>query len=361
MRAIALLLLVLTGLAFRPALGQTNASDLEAVVVTDLGTFRFEFASDKAPKHVEHFMKLVKQGYYDGSAFFRVVANGLVQGGDPLLKNPKTPKALWGSGGLNLLAGEYSDVKHERGVVSTVRIPGKENSDGAQFFICVSPQTALDGKFSAFGRVTEGMEVVQAISVVKAGANQMAEVPVRIQKITLEKKKVEPFVGATPEQMRRTVTLKTSLGTVKLKMHPEWAPEHVRNFLKLTETGWFNGTGFHRVLKGFVAQGGMGDTRIVGGEKKGHPADRWVRTLKGEFRADLKHTRGMVSMARNDEPDSAATSFFLMLDAAPHLDGQYTIFAEVVAGMEVLEAFDKLEVKEEAPVVRVELVEAVLE
>src|SRR5579862_4178724 len=105
-------------------------ADLEAVVATDLGTFRFEFAADKAPKHVEQFMARARQGYYDGSAFHRVVANGIIQGGDPLLKNPKTTRALWGSGGLNLLAGEISDMKYERGVVSTVSIPGKSNSEG---------------------------------------------------------------------------------------------------------------------------------------------------------------------------------------------------------------------------------------
>ena len=155
--------LVAGGSAFAPSLRAQSPSDMEAVITTDMGTIRFEFASDKAPKHVDQFIRLTRQGYYDGSAFFRVVANGIVQGGDPLLKNPKTPRNLWGTGGLNLLAGEYSDLKHERGVVSTVRIPDKPNSDGAQFFICVSPQTALDGKFSAFGRVTEGMDVVDGL------------------------------------------------------------------------------------------------------------------------------------------------------------------------------------------------------
>src|SRR6478736_265729 len=93
-------------------LGAASASAQEAVVETTLGTFRFEFAPDKAPKHVEQFLKLAREGYYDGSAFFRVVANGIIQGGDPLLKNPKTDKNLWGTGGLNLLKAEFSDMKH---------------------------------------------------------------------------------------------------------------------------------------------------------------------------------------------------------------------------------------------------------
>src|SRR5215472_11167276 len=130
----ALLALTLTiGLqAQTPAPG-----DAEAVVTTSAGVFRFEFAAAEAPKHVALFMANAAKGYYDGSAFHRVVLNGMIQGGDPLLKNPKTPKNLWGTGGLNLQAPEISSMKHERGVVSTPNIPGKANSDGAQFFVCV--------------------------------------------------------------------------------------------------------------------------------------------------------------------------------------------------------------------------------
>jgi cyclophilin family peptidyl-prolyl cis-trans isomerase len=332
--------------------------EVEAVVTTDLGSFRFEFAPDKAPKHVAQFIKLAREGYYDGSAFHRVVAYGIIQGGDPLLKDPKTPRNLWGTGGLNLLASEFSELKHERGVVSTVRIPSKPDSDGSQFFVCVSPQPPLDSQFSAFGRVTEGMDVVERISQAPVGADGVTEKPVRILKVTIEKKKVQPFLNATPDEMRKTVTLKTTLGTIKIKMEPDWAPNHVRNFLMLTATGWYNGTAFHRVVKDFVVQGGMGEMRSSG---PNHPADRWVHPLKGEFKADIKHTRGIVSMARTDDPDSATTSFFLMLGPAPHLDGQYSAFGRVVEGMDVLAAFEKEEVTGETPKRRLELIEATID
>jgi cyclophilin family peptidyl-prolyl cis-trans isomerase len=332
--------------------------DLEAVVATDLGTFRFEFAPDRAPKHVLQFLTLAHQGYYDGSAFFRVVANGIIQGGDPLLKDPKTGRDLWGTGGLNLLAGETSGLKHERGVVSAVRIPNKPNSDGAQFFVCLFPQPALDGQFSAFGRVTEGIDVVERISQAPVGADGLTETPVRILKVAIEKKKMEPFLTATLDEMRKTVTLKTTLGSIKIKMEPDWAPNHVRNFLKLVSTGWYDGTAFHRLAKSFVLQGGMGNTRTG---HPTHPADRWVRPLKGEFRDDLKHDRGIVSMAHADDPDSATTSFFLVLGAAPHLDGKYTVFGRVVAVMEVLDAFEKEEVDGETPKRRLELIEATID
>jgi len=318
--------------------------------------FRFEFAADKAPKHVEQFIRRARAGYYNGSAFHRVVANGIIQGGDPLLKDAKTPKNLWGTGGLNLMPGEYSDMKHERGVVSTVRIPDKPDSDGSQFFVCVYPQATLDGKFSAFGRVNEGMDVVENISRVPAGENGFTEKPVRILTVAIEKKKVQPFVTATPDELRRTVTLKTTVGLIRIQLEPDWAPNHVRNFLMLTSTGWYNGTAFHRLVKGFVAQGGMPDTRPAG--TPAHPADRWVHTLKGEFRDDVKHTRGIVSMARTDDPDSATTSFFLMLGDAPHLDGKYSAFGRIIEGMEVLEAFEKEEVDGESPKRRLEILEA---
>jgi cyclophilin family peptidyl-prolyl cis-trans isomerase len=332
-------------------------ADLEAVVTTEAGSFRFEFASAKAPKHVEQFIRLARQGYYDGSAFHRVVLNGIIQGGDPLLKDPKTARSLWGTGGLNLLASEFSDMKHERGVVSTVRLPDKANSDGSQFFVCVVAQPSLDGQYSSFGRVTEGMDVVEHISRVPAGENGITNNPVRILTVTIEKKKVAPFLDTAIEDLPKTVTLKTILGTIRIRMRPDWAPEHVRNFLMLTSTGWYNGTAFHRVVKGFVVQGGMGDQRSSG---PAHPADRLVHTLRGEFRDDVKHTRGIVSMARADDPDSASTSFFLMLGDAPHLDGKYSAFGQVIDGMEVLDAFEKEELDGETPKRRLEVIEAAI-
>jgi cyclophilin family peptidyl-prolyl cis-trans isomerase len=348
LHAAALLICAATGLA-----AQTPA-ELETVVKTEAGSFRFEFAPDAAPKHVSQFISRAREGYYNGSAFHRVVANGMIQGGDPLLKNPGTPKNLWGTGGLNLLPAEFG-MKHDRGTVSTVSIPNKADSDGAQFFVCVVPQPSLDGHYSAFGRVTEGMDVVEKISRTSADKAGIVDQPIRILTVTIEPKKVEPFLTATPAELRRTVTLKTTLGTLKIQTEPDWAPENVRAFLKLTSTGWYNGTNFHRVVKGFAAQGGTPNERASGPT---HPADRWVHPIKGEFRAEVKHDRGIVSMARADDPDSATSSFFLVLGPSPHLDGQYSAFGRVVAGMDVLDAMEREAVDGETPKRRVELIEA---
>ena len=336
------------------ASAQTDA-EVEAVVTTSLGAFRFEFFPDKAPQHVEQFIRLAREGYYDGSAFHLAYLNGAIQGGDPLLKEPDTPRELWGSGGLKMLSEEISDVKHDRGVVSTIRIPDVPDSDGAQFFVCLAPQPALDGEYSAFGLVNEGIEVVQEISQQPLAEDGKLVEPVRILTITIEPKKQEPFLSATPDEMRRTVTLQTTLGSMKLQMVPDWAPENVRNFLKLVATGWLNGTEFHRIAKGFVVQGGTGYTRSSGPT---HSADRWVRPVKAELRADVQHVRGIVSMAHGDDPDSATTSFFIVLGDSPALDNQYSAFARVVEGIEVLDAFEMEEVEGEKPKRRLEVVEA---
>ena len=367
------LTLILSGLAIA-AIGQQKKRDaqtspadavvsaeeaalLEAVITTDLGIIRFELFPNKALKHSQQFVKLARAGFYDGSAFHRVIPRGLVQGGDPQLKDPQTPRERWGAGALSQIADEFSDIKHVRGVVSAVRIPGQANSGGAQFFICASPQPQLDGQFSAFGQVTEGIDVVDRISLAPTDSNGLTATPIRIISIKIERKKPEPFKDATVDQMRKDVLLHTSLGYITLEMDPELAPEHVRNFLKLVESGWFDHTAFHRVIPGFVIQGGVGSTRA---DNKPHPADKWVHKLKGEFSRTALHIRGALSMARTSDPDSADTSFFIVLGPATHLDGKYTIFGKVVDGFDTIELIEKAARHGETPDQRIELIEAAI-
>jgi peptidyl-prolyl cis-trans isomerase B (cyclophilin B) len=334
-----------------------EAAQLEAIITTGLGVIRFEFLPGKAPKHVQQFIKLARSGFYDGSAFHRVFPRSIIQGGDPLLKDPQTPRERWGTGGLNQIADEFSDLKHIRGTVSTVRIPGQANSGGAQFFICAYAQPQLDGQFSAFGMVTEGMDVVEQMSMAPADSNNLMVTPVKIVSIKIEHKKLEPFKDATVDQMRRDVLLHTSMGDITLEMDPDLAPEHVRNFLKLVESGWYDHTEFHRIIPGFVIQGGLGSTRAG---NKPHPADRWVHKLKGEFSHTVLHTRGVLSMARASDPDSAETSFFIVLGPATHLDGKYTIFGRVLDGFDTIELIEKTPRHGETPDQRIELIEAVI-
>ena len=120
---------------------------------------------------------------------------------------------------------------------------------------------------------------------------------------------------------------------IKLELYPEIAPKTVENFEKLVKDGFYNGLTFHRIIRGFMIQGGCPNGNGMGGPG-------WK--IKGEFAAngwknDLKHTKGVISMARAGHPDSAGSQFFIMHEDAPHLDGQYAAFGKVVEGIEVVD------------------------
>src|SRR5213594_3914959 len=144
------------------ALGQAPQRGIDlnqqAVVATSEGTFVLSFYPEKAPKHVQLFLKLAAEGAYDGTLFHRVIKWGIIQGGDPLSKD-LTKKNLWGSGGMNKVPSEVSDIKHARGTLSSVLAPGKPESGWNQFFICVTKQPQLDSQYTAYGFVAEGIEV----------------------------------------------------------------------------------------------------------------------------------------------------------------------------------------------------------
>lgn len=127
------------------------------------------------------------------------------------------------------------------------------------------------------------------------------------------------------------VTIQTNQGTIKVELYPEIAPNTVNNFISLVNKGFYDGTIFHRVIPGFMIQGGDPEGTGMGGPGYG---------IKGEFSAngvknDLKHTTGVISMARSMRPDSAGSQFFIMVADAPHLDGQYAAFGKVTEGIEV--------------------------
>jgi len=124
------------------------------------------------------------------------------------------------------------------------------------------------------------------------------------------------------------------MGVIEIELYPEIAPISVENFLKLCKSGFYNGTFFHRVIRNFVIQGGDPTGTGMGGPG-------W--NIKGEFASngvknDLKHTRGVLSMARAGHPDSAGSQFFIMHDDAPHLDGDYAAFGKVTSGMDVVDS-----------------------
>ena len=127
-------------------------------------------------------------------------------------------------------------------------------------------------------------------------------------------------------------------GVIEGELYPEKAPQSVYNFISLANSGYYNGLIFHRVIPGFMIQGGCPEGTGMGGP--GY-------CIKGEFlwngiKNDLKHKRGVLSMARSQSPNSAGSQFFIMHDTAKHLDGQYAAFGKVTSGMEVVDAIAKV-------------------
>lgn len=142
------------------------------------------------------------------------------------------------------------------------------------------------------------------------------------------------------------------MGTIKAELYPEIAPNTVNNFIELSNDGFYDGLTFHRVIQDFMIQGGCPEGTGMGGP--GY-------SIKGEFlnngfENELKHTEGVLSMARSGQPDSAGSQFFIMTEESPHLDGDYAAFGKVIEGMDVV---DKIEVVEkgmnDAPVEKVEI------
>ncbi|MBR0576506.1 peptidylprolyl isomerase [Proteiniclasticum sp. BAD-10] len=131
--------------------------------------------------------------------------------------------------------------------------------------------------------------------------------------------------------MNPIVTIKLNTGKeIKVELYPEVAPNTVRNFVSLVKKGFYDGLKFHRVIPGFMIQGGCPQGVGIGG-----PGYK----IKGEFRAnrfqnDLKHTTGVISMARSQHNDSAGSQFFLMVADSPHLDGQYAAFGKIIDGLD---------------------------
>ena len=160
--------------------------------------------------------------------------------------------------------------------------------------------------------------------------------------------KAEPFDKADAATMaKQCVMLDTESGFIELELFPEHATESVRNFLNLTATGLFDGTSFSRVVPGFVIQGGNMWSR-EGGKVTRAIGERALRTVPDEPNRIL-HERGIVSLARPDEPNKATTDFFILVAAAPYLDNKFAAFGRVTKGMDVVDAINKAKVVEEKP------------
>jgi peptidyl-prolyl cis-trans isomerase B (cyclophilin B) len=155
----------------------------EAVLETDAGPITVKLLGELAPRHVRFFAKTAGSGGLDGTTFHRIIAGGIIQGGDPLTKDPKMT-SRYGTGGLGLLKAEFSERPMTRGSVAAVLRPNQPDSGGHQFFICLSDQPALTGKYTIFGEVTAGLEVADKIGQTPVTGDRANE-RVEIQKVTV--------------------------------------------------------------------------------------------------------------------------------------------------------------------------------
>lgn len=330
----------------------------------DAGYFIIELYPEHAPITVENFIKLVEKKYYDGLTFHRIIDGFMAQGG---MNEDKPADSIKGEFAIN---GIENNLEHDRGIVSMARTQDPDSAS-SQFFICYSREHTqhLDGQYAAFGKVIEGMDVVDSFLdvertyggdgaksspvediVIKAayivdyeknetsGDAGTAEPAGTTEQTTQEPAKTEPEIPEGHPKVKFEMNIAgKAAGSFVIELYPEHAPLTVVNFMKLVENKFYNGLTFHRIIDGFMAQGGRSTT-----EK--------AEQIKGEFSANgvennLQHDRGIVSMARTNMPNSASSQFFICYsrEQTAHLDGNYAAFGKVIEGMDVVDSFLEVE------------------
>ena len=316
-----LLLLAQAGKPFTTPLSPVELAKKQAVVETSMGSFVIELYGDKAPNHVGYFMKTAREGGYTGTLIHRVVKYGIIQGGDPLSRDASKAQ-LWGSGGMNALKGEINAEPMTAGAVGAALVPGKPESGGAQFFVCATDQATLQGQFTVFGRVVEGLDLVQKISAVNADANGRPAERVVIKSVTIRDTPPPvkpPFVDDTPAELAKNrLVLETTKGEIELTFMTDKAPETVRQVLRLAASGSYDGTPFHRVVPNFVIQGGSPGANEYAGDK---------RFMRDEL-STRPHSRGTVGLSTRGRHTGDAQIFINLADNRT-LDFEYTVIGEV--------------------------------
>ncbi len=305
--------------------------------------FKAELYPEIAPEAVNNFIYLANQKFYDGLTFHRIMPEFLAFGGCP--KGDGTGGAGYTIRGEVPANGFDNRLMHTEGVLSTVTsyFP---NSASSQFIIMdidvTNPQHELNIYYASFGKIIEGLDKFKNVMATEITEDTDAEgnslgIPVDppvIESVTVDthgQEYPEPrkFVFTTEvpdyDQELPVVTIEMADGkTIKAELYPQIAPNTVNNFISLIEQGYYDGLTFHRIMEGFMIQGGC-----PLGDGSGDPG----YSIKEEFN-NLMHTTGVLSMARSAVLDSAGSQFFIMDEDSPHLDGSYTAFGKVIAGIE---------------------------
>ena len=164
-----------------------DLTKVRAIIETKHGEIEIKFFPDVAPNHVKNFIKLAKEGFYDGTIFHRVIPGFMIQGGDPLTKGDD--KRKYGTGGPgHMVKAEFNDTPHKRGIVSMARSQSPDSA-GSQFFIVVKDSNFLDGQYTVFGEVVRGMETADKIVALQRGPNDLPNERVEMKVKILEGEK----------------------------------------------------------------------------------------------------------------------------------------------------------------------------
>src|SRR6266536_4427321 len=168
-----------------------NVSNEVAIIKTSEGDMVVQFWNDAAPSTIENFKKLARSGFYDGTIFHRIVKGFMIQGGDPNSKDPAKENS-YGQGGPGYkIKAEFNDHPHERGVISMAREPDPDSA-GSQFFICLAPIHRLDPRYTTFGKLINGDDVLEKIGDTPVTKNSMGEMSKPTKRVVIERIEIVP-------------------------------------------------------------------------------------------------------------------------------------------------------------------------
>jgi peptidyl-prolyl cis-trans isomerase B (cyclophilin B) len=168
-----------------------NASNEVAVIKTSEGEMVVQFWTDAAPKTIENFKKLAREGFYDGTIFHRIVKGFMIQGGDPNSKDPAKENSYGQGGPSYKIKAEFNDHSHQRGVISMAR-SSDPDSAGSQFFICLAPVPRLDHQYTTFGKLIKGDDVLEKIGDTPVTRNSSGENSKPTKRVVIESIKIVP-------------------------------------------------------------------------------------------------------------------------------------------------------------------------
>ncbi len=308
-----------------------RTSPYTATIKTTKGNIVVALDAANAPQAVNSFIFLARHGWYDNTAFTAVTSNFVVGGGVGDTN---------GFPGYTVSAENNQVADASPGMVGLFPLDQQGQYFGAMFFVARQVITGTAG-LPFFGRVVSGQDVLSSLAL---RANPQAPAGDSITAVTVEGPLVAPRPTPTPRPVMEwsqppamqidvnksyMATLTTAKGDIVIQLLPKIAPLTVNNFVFLARQGFYNGVTFHRVIPGFMAQGGDPTGTGLGG-----PGYQFANEVTSTVTFDGP---GLVAMA-NAGPNTNGSQFFITYAAAPHLDGQYSIFGKVVKGMDVAEA-----------------------